>query len=237
MATNRVPDGNGGIAPSILTTTGDILYASAAQVPARLAVGSANQALGVSGGIPAWQASPQSTLTTTGDIMYASAANTPARLAVGSTSQVLTVAGGVPTWAAPAAGGKVLQVVMAEYSTNFSMSSATYADTGMTVTITPTLNTSKILVLHNGNYARSGSASAVNIKILRGSTAIRTYNAQMYDGTDANGRGEISMTILDAPATTSATTYKVQIAQDAGTSVSAQYNSETSTIVCLEIGA
>lgn len=54
MATNRVPDGNGGIAPSVLTTTGDILYASAAQVPARLAVGSTSQVLTVAGGVPTW---------------------------------------------------------------------------------------------------------------------------------------------------------------------------------------
>ena len=54
MATNRVPDGNGGIAPSVLTTTGDILYASAAQTPARLAVGSTSQVLTVAGGVPTW---------------------------------------------------------------------------------------------------------------------------------------------------------------------------------------
>lgn len=39
---------------TVLTTTGDTLYASAANVPARLAIGSASQVLTVSGGIPAW---------------------------------------------------------------------------------------------------------------------------------------------------------------------------------------
>lgn len=102
MAVNRLPDPNGGIQPSTLTTTGDILYASSAQVAARLAIGSANQALGVSGGIPAYQASSKSTLTTTGDIIYASAANTPARLGIGSTGQLLTVASGIPSWATAA---------------------------------------------------------------------------------------------------------------------------------------
>jgi hypothetical protein len=37
-----------------LTTTGDLYYASAANTPARLAIGSASQVLTVSGGIPAW---------------------------------------------------------------------------------------------------------------------------------------------------------------------------------------
>ena len=37
-----------------LTTTGDIYYASSASTPARLGIGSANQVLTVSGGIPSW---------------------------------------------------------------------------------------------------------------------------------------------------------------------------------------
>lgn len=67
---------------ALLTTTGDMAYASSANTPARLAIGSANQALIASGGIPAWSAigsaslaanavsaftiaNPSSTLTTT----------------------------------------------------------------------------------------------------------------------------------------------------------------------------
>jgi hypothetical protein len=39
---------------TLTTTTGDIIYASAANTPARLAIGSTDQVLKVSGGIPAW---------------------------------------------------------------------------------------------------------------------------------------------------------------------------------------
>jgi len=46
----------GGAAPGVLTTAGDLLYENATPAPARLAVGSAHQFLGVSGGLPAWQA-------------------------------------------------------------------------------------------------------------------------------------------------------------------------------------
>lgn len=83
---------------SVLTTTGDILYASAANTPARLGIGATNFVLGVVGGIPAWIASPTSVLTATGDILYASAANTLAKLAAGSNGQVLTLAAGIPSW-------------------------------------------------------------------------------------------------------------------------------------------
>jgi hypothetical protein len=87
---------------TILTTTGDIIYASAPSTGARLGIGTTGQGLYVVGGLPAWGASTKSTLTTTGDIVYASSANTLARLAVGSTNFMLSVTGGVPAWKASA---------------------------------------------------------------------------------------------------------------------------------------
>jgi len=42
------------IAKTLTTTTGDILYASSANTPARLGIGSSGQVLTVSGGIPSW---------------------------------------------------------------------------------------------------------------------------------------------------------------------------------------
>jgi len=45
------------IPDSLLTTTGDIIYASGASTPARLGVGSSGQVLSVSGGVPAWTTS------------------------------------------------------------------------------------------------------------------------------------------------------------------------------------
>jgi len=45
---------DGAIPKTLTTTTGDIIYASSANTPARLAIGSTGQALVVSGGIPSW---------------------------------------------------------------------------------------------------------------------------------------------------------------------------------------
>jgi hypothetical protein len=39
---------------TLTTTTGDLIYASSANTPARLAIGSSNQVLTVSGGVPTW---------------------------------------------------------------------------------------------------------------------------------------------------------------------------------------
>jgi len=89
-----------------LTTTGDTVYASAANTPARLAIGTGRFTLQTNSGAtaPEWAASPQSVMTATGDILYASGANTLAKLAIGSDTEVLTLASGVPSWSAPTVG-------------------------------------------------------------------------------------------------------------------------------------
>jgi hypothetical protein len=95
---------------STATTNGDILYGTGSGALQRLGIGSTNQVLGVTSGVPAYQASSKSTLTTTGDILYASAANTPARLAAGTSGYVLTSGGAstAPSWAAASSGGMTL---------------------------------------------------------------------------------------------------------------------------------
>jgi hypothetical protein len=53
------------IPDTLLTNTGDIIYASAANTPARLAIGSTNQVLKVTGGVPVWGSSGGGNLTET----------------------------------------------------------------------------------------------------------------------------------------------------------------------------
>jgi hypothetical protein len=186
----------------------------------------------------------KSTLTTTGDIYYASSANTPARLGIGSTGNVLTVASGIPSWAAPAGGGKVLQVVSATYSTVTSSSSSTFADTGLTASITPSSATSKVLVIVSQNGCSKNQTSTnqqLRIQLLRGATQII---ADFAGGATYTGSslflyvGSCSANYLDSPNTTSSTTYKTQF-RTVGNSdgVSVQSDSSTSTITLLEIGA
>lgn len=54
---------NGAIPKTLTTTTGDIIYASSANTPARLGIGSSGQVLTVSGGIPSWGAAGSGALT------------------------------------------------------------------------------------------------------------------------------------------------------------------------------
>jgi hypothetical protein len=55
---------SGYIANSLLSTTGDVVYASAANTPARLGIGAAGTILAVNSGLPAWRTSAQLGLLT-----------------------------------------------------------------------------------------------------------------------------------------------------------------------------
>jgi hypothetical protein len=183
-----------------------------------------------------------STATTNGDILYGTGSGALARLGIGSSAQVLTVASGVPSWATPAGGGggKVLQVVNSTHSTNVTSASGSYADTGLTATITPTLNTSKILVLVNqAGCGKQSSDTALQLQLLRGATVLaKIEGIGGYTGTAAqNFIGSVSSSFLDSPATTSATTYKTQLASFSASGDSCvQQQSSVSTITLLEIG-
>lgn len=185
-------------------------------------------------------------LTTTGDTIYASGASTPARLGIGTTGQVLTVSGGVPTWASPAGGGKVLQVVSTTYSTQTTTTSTSFTDTSLSLSITPTASTSKILVIANVPFNvedASGSFVFGNFNIVRGSTQVWTASTQQWGGEFGAISyvvfcGNASMHYLDSPATTSATTYKIQMQNgNTGQTMRAQAASGTSVLTLMEIGA
>ena len=95
-------------------------------------------------------------------------------------------------------------------------SAGTYIDTGVTATITPTSTSNTILVSFTIGATGSNSTSDAVFRLVRGSTNIAQGSSGTYTGTVAvrTLNSEISsnptITHLDSPATTSATTYKVQ---------------------------
>jgi hypothetical protein len=142
------------------------------------------------------------------------------------------------------ASGKVLQVVQATYSTEVTNATGTYADTGLTATITPSSATSKVLVMvsQQGCSKTSGnSANSIEIKLRRDTTDILqfvTFGILTDTALRVNGLN-YSANYLDTPATTSAITYKTQFRNQNGTSaVQVQaLSTAVSTILLLEIGA
>jgi len=144
-------------------------------------------------------------------------------------------------WAAPAGGGKVLQVVSATFSTETTTTSTTYVDTGLTVNITPAAATSKVLILVSGDvYTYASNDLYTSTQLMRGATALQQHvGATTFysaSGTYQIG-GTDAWAYLDSPNTTSATTYKIQFATRNTTTSRICSNGSDWSIVCLEIGA
>ncbi len=136
---------------------------------------------------------------------------------------------------------RVLQVVNATYGTQTASSSSTYADTGLTATITPSSTSSKILVLVNqAGCGKDTGNTYLKLKLLRGATDIAFFEqyGAFTNNTGFNSIGSCSTSYLDSPATTSATTYKTQFSSNNNVAnVFVQTNSSLSTITLMEISA
>ena len=135
-----------------------------------------------------------------------------------------------PTWGANAPTGCIIQVQSFAYTDdNKSGTGTTFSDTGLTVSITPTATSSKIMVMAQVSMGASTNYRFA-IRLVRDSTNIfiadpsgLTSTTLATAGHQGSGGNMIDVTFpvmfLDSPSTTSATTYKIQAAaeQSAGT--------------------
>jgi len=116
-------------------------------------------------------------------------------------------------------GGKILQVVQTVKTDEFTGAGAAWRDvTGMTATITPSSSSNKIIVMYSIGIS---AADPTGLRLYRGATHIAFGDAgpagsqqgnvgnESYSG-DGNRGFQYNMTYVDSPATTSATTYKLQ---------------------------
>jgi hypothetical protein len=153
------------------------------------------------------------------------------------TSQNITTTNKLASASMPT--GSVLQVVNATYSTQTSTTTNTYIDTGLTATITPKFSTSKILVIVDvSDVGKDTNNTYVSLRLLRGATSILTFTNQAgwTSSTASNDVGSCSANYLDSPATTSATTYKVQFnSVSNNANVYVMISNSTSTITLMEI--
>lgn len=176
-----------------------------------------------------------------GDIIAATADNTVDRLAVGANNTVLTADSSTATglkWAAPSLG-TVLQMVSVTKTDTFTTSSTSMVDiTGVSVSITPTSASNNIFVMVTLSIGNDPAVSTPQVQIVRDSTAIGIGAAagsrtSATGGTNSGGTNNVqslSVNFLDSPATTSATTYKMQIRTTAaGTVTVNRASSDTDT--------
>jgi hypothetical protein len=133
----------------------------------------------------------------------------------------------------------VLQVVNATYDGGASSSSSTFADTGLTASITPSSASNKILILiEQAGIIKSQSDTNLDAKLLRGSTdLIKFTSGEGYTGnSNVIYTGNSGASYLDTPNTTSSTTYKTQFRSANNTAfVLVQTNNSVSTITLIEI--
>jgi hypothetical protein len=120
--------------------------------------------------------------------------------------------------------GSILQVKSVTKTDATSTSSQTFGDvSGLSISITPSSTSSKILVIGTINCSESGDYAYV--RLMRDSTAIAIGDAASNRPRATASTGDsantyyiyaLSMSHLDAPSTTSAVTYKWQIRSGSG---------------------
>jgi hypothetical protein len=152
--------------------------------------------------------------------------------------------------------GTILQVVSASTVSLGTSTSTSYADTGLTATITPSSASNKIMVFVSQSFQAIGGAAVgygyqvnAGVQLLRQSTTLITtdndsggkYSLGFGTGA-APASGNIALftvwniNYLDSPETTSAQTYKTQFAKGtSGMSTIYANSSVRSSITLMEI--
>lgn len=132
---------------------------------------------------------------------------------------------------------RVLQIVNATYATTQGSTTTTYADSGLTATITPQSTSSKIYVVVSLTAYSDAATTELGLRLVRGSTTLRTNTGYCYS-TGGSQSGDPVFQHLDSPSTTSATTYKLQFARVSGTgNVYTNPNNNQGYITLMEVSA
>jgi hypothetical protein len=179
---------------------------------------------------------------------------TLAKLTATGTKDATTFLRGDNTFAsAGASAGQVIQVVSTTKTSVFTTTSTSFTDvTGLSVSITPSSASNKILIIASLQYgAQGGNCFA---RLMRDSTAICIGDvSQASQPRSSFGSANVasgalitsaSQNFLDTPSTTSAITYKIQGISDGTTLVinrsindtdNASHTTTASTITVMEI--
>jgi len=162
----------------------------------------------------------------------------------GSVALATQVSGTLPDANAPS--GSVVQVVQTFDTSQATTSSGTFGDL-ISVSITPTSSSNKVLVRFLAHVEMGGSSTAgirlqrngTNIGLGAGGQTSKIILSQGYGGVNGSN---MSYEFLDSPATTSAITYKIQWSVDGNTGYynrgvanTSGFYSDASTLTALEI--
>ena len=145
----------------------------------------------------------------------------------------------------------MLQVVSGTYGTTVDITSQSWTDTNLSASITPSSATSKVMVLVTLPFGLFKSGTVTELgggwRLMRGSTYIFGDSAasnpfswafqEFASNADPFIYTTLAVSYLDSPATTSATTYKIQGAAYQTYTSRFFTSNNTGQIILMEIGA
>jgi hypothetical protein len=139
--------------------------------------------------------------------------------------------------------GMIRQIVKATFNTSSTTTSASFVNTSVTATITPSSASSKILVIASASARIYNYGNEQNIDIYNGTAEVTgSYRINKVilptENVGQENWNPVSITVLDSPATTSAVTYTVRQRCTNGSSALVAYGSNdtgSSCIILMEI--
>lgn len=141
--------------------------------------------------------------------------------------------------------GVILQVQYMTTTTNTSHMTTTFTDSAVTGSITPQRSNSNIYVLVSLGVYVNGTNPANEVRLVRNASTVVTNSQHYWVGWSASNVGNLANHFLvfsDQPATTSATSYKIQM-RLAPIASGATYNdinhsaAQRSTMLLVEVAA
>ena len=160
-------------------------------------------------------------------------------LKVDSVSGSGTTGVGTMTFA-DAGGGKILQVIEDLSDVEFETTSTSFVTTGLSVNITPSSTSSKILVLASFQVDNKGTTVRMVATLYRDSTNLAVGTEGMQQFSTADGERQyngLPLLKLDSPNTTSQVTYAVYVRSSNGNTIRVGQHNIRQSIVVMEVGA
>jgi hypothetical protein len=135
--------------------------------------------------------------------------------------------------------GGIVQVKSMKITAPISTTSTSFVDTGLTLSITPSSTSSKILITYDAGVGISANAGGQVNRIMRDTTEL--MNRGVHWSTAGSSSSTTSASYLDSPTTTSSITYKIQfLTQNSSSTVTFNngftgYATPTANLTLMEI--
>ena len=138
---------------------------------------------------------------------------------------------GVPT----GGGGGIIQVVTGETDSQFNSTSSSYVNVGLSATISPKFNTSKIYIVVMNTIQQQGNRTRVTLHSSNTNATMHgsSNGLQAYEGNGVNMACNIIA--LDSPNTTNPITYNMQMMNTGGSLHFAQAATHKGRMVLMEV--